>query len=385
MKLVSNVSLFTPLAISVLALVGTMGCGPEPEPETAAKRPMPTSTVTATATTPPPPVEATAEQHKAAGKAAYEAKDYAKARFELNAVVAKDPNDVEAHTMLGEIHSAENDAKGATDEYYAASKADGGKNEQLALTAALGLSGQKRFDDVITLMQLTTKANANSVPAWMYLAMAQTAKGDYAGASETYGKLTQTMPDEPMLWAQLAVSQAAAGKKDDAKKNAKAALDKWTEVRDPKSKKDVRFGKGADQLAIVARAMRRAGDAGGALAALGKYTVPKDETAPMLDVERGMAKRAKKDASAKADADKAVKAAGDSFAPAHLLMAGLAADAKKPDEAKAHLSSYEKFAGSDYGYAFEAKEIEAAMNAPADPPKDPKKPATPPPAPPKTK
>src|SRR5204862_2758776 len=104
------------------------------------------------------------------------------------------------------------------------------------------------------------------------------------------------------------------------------------------------------------------------------------------DVERGLVKRAKKDASAKAEADKASKAGGDSFAPAYLLMAALAADGKKPEEAKAHLAAYAKYAGIDYGYAYEAKEIEAAMNAPAEPPKDTKKPpVSAPPATPKTK
>jgi tetratricopeptide (TPR) repeat protein len=199
----------------------------------------------------------------------------------------------------------------------------------------------------------------------MWLGLAQTAKGDWTGAIETYGRLTQSFPDEPALWAQYANALAAAGKNDEAKKSAKTALDKWTEARAPKSKKDVKLGKGAQELAMIARAMRRAGDPAGALAALARYEVPKDETAPILDVERGFAKRAKKDvAGAKVDADKAIRAGGESFAAAHVLLAALAVDSKKPDEAKAHLAAWNKYAGGDPSYALEAKQILDAANAP---------------------
>jgi Tfp pilus assembly protein PilF len=360
-----------------LSLAGALGfaailgaCGPEPEPETAAKPPTPTATAKPTATVPTAPAEPTPEEHKAKAKAAFEAKDYAKAKVELGAVVAKNPSDIEANKMLGDVFSAEGDAKGATDAYYAAAKADGGKDEPLALVAALGLHGQKRFDDEIGLMQLTTKSHEKSMPAWMYLALAQTAKGDYASAAETYGKLTVAFPDEPQHWAHLAVAQSAAGKNDEAKKTAKSALDKWLEVRDPKKKKDVTLGKGADEIAMIARAMRRAGDPNGAIAALGKYAVPKDETAPFLDFERGMAKRAKKDvAGAKAEADKLQKAKGESWAPLQILLAGIAADSKKPDEAKAHLAEFDKRMGNHYGLVLDAKAIEASLAAPVVAPK----------------
>jgi len=368
-------ALWLSLALAGGSAVILGACGPEPEPETATNVPKPTGTPTSTATTPPTPAEPTVEERKAKAKAAFEAKDYAKAKVELAAVVAKNPNDVEANRMLGDVFSAENDAKGATDAYFAAAKADAGKDETLALAAALGLHDQKRFDDEIMLMQLTTKAHEKSMPPWMYLAMAQSAKGDYAGAAETYGKLTQAFPDEPNLLAHLANAQAAAGKNDDAKKTAKAALDKWSEVRDPKKKKDVTLGKGADEIALIARAMRRAGDPNGALGALGKYAVPKDETAPLLDFERGMAKRAKKDAAgAKAEADKLQKVKGDNWAPLHILQAAIAADAKKPDEAKAHLAQYEKTMGNHYGLVPDQKAIEAQLSAPAAPPPDAKKP-----------
>jgi Flp pilus assembly protein TadD len=343
---------------------------------TAAPAPTPVATVA-------PPAEPTSEQHKANAKAAIDAKDWAKAKSELQAVVAKDPNDVEAHKLLGQVAEAQNDAAGATDAYVAAAKADGGKDEVLALAAAAGLYAQRRYDDLASLMQMVTKNNAKSQPGWIYLALAQEGKEDWAGASETWGKLTQSWPDEPKLWAGLAAAQGAAGKADDAKKSAKSALDAWKAARDPKAKKDVTLGKGADEIATIARAYRRAGDPKGASAALDRYPVPKDETAPLLDVERGFAKLAQKDTKGAATlADKATKAGGDNFAPAHLLAAGVAAASKKPDEAKTHLAAYDKLANPPSRFAWERKWIDTLVaGGAAEAPKAPAAPAKSGPAP----
>ncbi len=367
------------LALSTTALTA---CGPDPEPTTAATPPPPATTAAPTATTPPPPAEPTAEQRKEAARAALAAKDYGKARTELDAALAKNPNDVDALKMLNEAAVGQNDAAGATDALFRAAKADNGKDELLALGAAKGLYDARRYDDAIAVTQLATKANDKSAPAWMYMGMSQTAKEDYAGAAETYGKLAGLLPDEPHVHADLALNQAAAGKTDDAKKTAKAALDKWTEARSPKSKVDVKFGKGAEEIARIARAYRRAGDPKGAEAALAKYPAPKDETTPLLDVERGLARVANKDGKgAQAAATKAKAAVGEHFAPAHLVEAGVAALAKKPDEAKAHLGMYDKGATPDF--AWEKKWIEglAAGDASKAPEKKPiadtKKPTTP--------
>lgn len=351
----------------------TPGCGPDPEPTTASNPP-PTPTVTATATTSatPPPAEPSADQRREAARAAIASKDYGKAKSELDALLANNPNDVEGLKMLGEVAAAKNDAAGATDALFRAAKADGGKDEVLALGAAKALYDARRYDDAVAVTQMATKSNDKSVPAWMYLGMSQTAKEDYAGAAETYGKLAAALPDEPRVHADLALAQAAAGKNDDAKKAAKTALDKWTAARAPKSAVDIKYGKGADEIARIARAYRRAGDAKSAEAALAKYNVPKDETAPMLDVERGLARVANKDGKgANAAATKAKAAAGEAFAPAHLVEAGAAALAKKPDEMKMHLAAYDKGASPDF--AFERKWVET-LSAPAAPAGD-KKPA----------
>jgi Flp pilus assembly protein TadD len=351
-------------------------CGPDPEPATGANPPPVASTVApapSPVATEAPPAEPTPEQHKANAKAAIDAKDWGKAKTELQAVVAKNPNDVEAQKMLGQVAEAQNDSAGATDAYLAAAKADGGKDEVLALAAAAGLYAQRRYDDLASLMQMTTKANAKSQPSWIYLALAQEGKEDWAGASETWTKLTQSWPDEPKLWAELAADQAAAGKADDAKRSAKTALDAWKAARDPKAKKDVTLGKGADEIATIARAYRRAGDPKAASAALDRYPVPKDETAPLIDVERGFVKLAQKDSKGAATlADKAGKAGGEGFAPAHLLAAGVAATSKKPDEAKTHLAAFDKLTRHPSRYAWERKWIDGlASGAPAEAPKAP--------------
>jgi Tfp pilus assembly protein PilF len=351
------------------AALALSACGPDPEPATAATPP-PTTATTTVATgpaTPPAGSEPSAEQRKEAARAAFAAKDYAKARSELDAVLAKNPNDVDALKLLSDVHAAQGDAPGTTDALLRATKADNGKDEILALAAAKHLYDARRYDDAITVTQLATKANDKSVPAWMYMGLAQIAKEDYAAASETYAKLTTAMPDEPLLWAELAANQAAAGKADDAKKSAKTALEKWTDARNPKSTKDIKFGKGAEEIVKISRAYRRAGDAKAAEGALGKYTVAKDETAPQVDVERGLLRVASKDGKgALAAATKAKAAKGDGYAPAHLVEAGAAAVSKKSDEAKTHLAMYDQGATPDL--AWERKWIETlAAGAPAAP------------------
>jgi tetratricopeptide (TPR) repeat protein len=336
--------------------------GEEPEPKVAKPTPSVSSSVvaSATATTPPPPKEPTRDERMAKAKAAFDAKDYGTARGELMAVVAKKPDDAEAQEMLGDVSSAEGNLAGATDAYLAATKANEGKNETLALKAANALRESRRWDDLQSVAQMSLKANDKSLPLWMNLAIAQNAKQDYAGAVDTLGKMTQAFPDEPELWARLASAQAAAGHKDEAKKTAKAALDKWSEVR--KAKKETKLGAGPQELAMISRAYRHAGDANGAIAALGKYNVPKDETASELDIERGFAMRQKKDLKgAEAQAKKAMTAAGDGYAPAHLLMAAIAVDKKKPDEARKHLDDYKSRSMNDWTYAFDAREIEASI------------------------
>jgi hypothetical protein len=348
----------------VLSTTALTACGPDPEPTTAAAPPPPATTAAPAPTTPPPPAEPSAEQRKEAARAAIAAKDFAKARTELDAALAKNPNDVDALKLLHEAAAGQNDSAGATDALFRAAKADNGKDEVLALGAAKALYDARRYDDAITVTQAATKTNDKSVPAWMYLGMSQSAKEDYAGAAETYGKLASVLPDEPRVHADLALAQAAAGKNDEAKKTAKTALDKWNEARAPKSQKDVKYGKGAEEIARIARAYRRAGDAKGAEATLAKYAVPKDETAPMLDVERGLARLASKDGKgAAAAATKAKTAAGEGFAPAHLVEAGAAALAKKPDEAKTHLAMYDKGASPDF--AWEKKWVETLASGDA--------------------
>lgn len=366
----------TPPLFALSLVLGIAGCGPDPEPTTASNPPMPTATAapTPTATTPPPPAEPSAEQRKEAARAAIAAKDYGKAKSELAAALAKNPNDVDALKLLADVAAAQNDTAGSTDALFRAAKADGGKDEVLALAAAKSLYDARRYDDAIAVTQMATKSNDKSIPAWMYMGMSQTAKEDYAGAAETYGKLASALPDEPHVHADLALAQAAAGKTDDAKKTAKSALDKWSEARNPKTTKDIKYGKGADEIARIARAYRRAGDAKGAEAALAKYNVPKDETAPMLDVERGLARLASKDGKGAATAaTKAKAAAGEAFAPAHLVEAGAAALAKKPDDAKMHLAAYDKAATPDF--AWERKWVESLSSADSKPAADTKKPA----------
>ena len=358
-----------------VSLVLVAGCGPDPEPTTAAAPP-PAPTVTATAVAPtPPPAEPTGDQRREAARAALAAKDYGRAKTELDALLTKNPNDVEALKMLSEVFAGQNDNAGATDALFRAAKADGGKDEVLALGAAKALYDVRRYDDAIAVTQMATKTNDKSIPAWMYMGLAQTAKEDYAAAAETYGKLATALPDEPRIHADLALAQASAGKNDDAKKSAKTALDKWTEARSPKSQKEIKYGKGADEIARIARAYRRAGDAKGAEATLGKYTVPKDETAPILDVERGLARVANKDSKGAAAASTKAKAsAGEGFAPAHLVDAGAAALAKKPDDMKTHLAAYEK--GATPEFAWERKWIETlATGGESKPAPDAKKPA----------
>ena len=126
---------------------------------------------------------------------------------------------------------------------------------------------------------------------------------------------------------------------------------------------------------------RRAGDAKAAEGALGKFPVAKDETAPMLDVEKGFARLASKDGKgAAALADKATKAAGDGFAPAHLLHAGVSAANKKADEAKGHLAAYDKTAADPTKLAWERKWVEDLLAGGGDTKTTGDKPKTPPPA-----
>lgn len=383
-----------PVTRPMLAVLWTLGaaglaaCGPEPEPQTAATAaPSVSAPATTAPTPPPPPPEPSADQRKETAKAAIAAKDWAKAKGELDAVLAKEPNDVAALKMQAEVATGQNDAAGATDAYFKAAKADGGKDEVLSLAAAQGLWAQRRYDDLVGLMAMTTKANEKSMAAWMYLGMGQTAKLDFAGAVDTYTKLTTNFGDEPQLWAQLALAQVGAGKADDAKKSAKTALDKWNDARNPKAGKDVKLGKGADEIVLIARAYRRAGDAKAAEGALAKFPVAKDETAPMIDVEKGFARLASKDSKGAATlADKATKAAGEGFGPAHLLRAGVLAMTKKPDEAKTHLAAYDKTATDPTSLAWERKWVEdqiagAGETKPAGDKKagGEKKPAAPPP------
>jgi predicted Zn-dependent protease len=353
------------------AALAVSACGPDPEPTTAANPPT-NGTATATAattaaTTPPPAAEPSAEQRREAAKAALAAKDFGKAKSELDAVLAKNPNDLDALRLLADVHAAQGDTPGATDALLRAAKADNGKDEILALSAAKHTYEARRYDDTITVAQLGTKANDKSLPLWGYLALAQVAKQDYAAAAETYAKLTTAAPDEPFYWAELAQNQAAAGKADDAKKSAKTALDKWTEARDPKSKKDIKLGKGPNEIIKIARAYRRAGDAKAGEGALAKYTVAKDETAADIDVEKGLLRIANKDGNgALAAAKKAKAAKGDWFTPAHLVEAGAAALGKKPDEAKSHLAIFDQAPLADL--AWERKWIETlATAAPAAP------------------
>lgn len=346
--------------LALTAAAGLGACGPDPEPQTAATPPPPPPTATAPATVEaPPPAEPTVEQRKATARAAIDAKDYAKARMELEGVVAKAPNDVEAWKMLAEAATGLGDRAKAADALLAAAKADGGKDQILALAAGRALYEQRRYEDLVGLMQTVTQADPKSVPALMYLALGQTGKADWAGADATYQKLVELEPDEPQLWAQLANTQAAGGKADDAKKSAKKALDAWTEARKPKSTKETKLGKGAEEIAMIARAYRRAGDPKAAQSALDKYVVPKDETAPLLDVERGLAKLAAKDVKAAEKlALNAVKAGGEGYAPARLLLAGIAAMQKKPDDAKAQLAAWETLTPDPSRYAWEKKWVE---------------------------
>jgi len=359
-----------PVSRPMLAVLWTLGaaglaaCGPEPEPQTAVTAvPSASAPASTTAPTPPPPPpEPSADQRKETAKAAIATKDWAKAKSELDAVLAKNPNDVAALKMQADVATGQNDAAGAADAYYKAAKADGGKDEVLSLAAAQGLWAQRRYDDLVGLMSIVTKANEKSMAAWMYLGMGQTAKQDFTGATDTYTKLTSSFGDEPQLWAELALVQASAGKADDAKKSAKTALDKWNEARSPKSTKDVKLGKGADEITMIARAYRRAGDPKAAEATLAKFPIGKDEAAPMIDVEKGFARLAAKDGKgAAALADKATKAAGEGFAPAHLLHAGVSALGKKADEAKAHLAMYDKAAADPTKLAWERKWVEDVL------------------------
>jgi hypothetical protein len=330
-------------------------CGGEPEPQTPATVPSASVSVAPSASTPPPPPpEPTTAELKLQAKAAFEAGDLVKARETLTIVTTKDGKDVEAWQMLAEVYVRAGDAKGATDAYVSATTADGGKNEALALTAAKGLHDAHRWDELIVVVNTSLKVNDKSQPLWIHLAIAQSAKGDHAGAAETWTKLTVAFPDEPHIAARAAVELSVAGKTDDAKKSAKAALDKWTEARKPKFGKPLNLGRGAHELALIARALRRSGDAAGAIVALGKYTVAKDETAPELDVERSLAKRTKHDAAgAKSDAEKALKAGGNDYAPGILALAGASLEAKKYDDAKKQLDGYDALAASRAPWVWE--------------------------------
>jgi tetratricopeptide (TPR) repeat protein len=381
---------------ALLSIGGLLACGEEgPDPAVGGVKPPPTSTTTATtvATTPPLPAEPSLDDRRKAAKAAYDAGDYAKAMPELEAIVAKEPGDAASQTMLGDVYTAKGD-KRAADAYLAATKADGGKDERLALLACKTLLDQRRYDDVIMASQAGAKSNEKSMALWMYLGLAQTGKMDFAGSVETYQKLASGWPDEPELLANLANAQAANGKKDDAKKTAKAALDKWTEVRSPKNNKEVKLGKGPDELCGIARAMRRVGDASGALNALGKYTIAKDELSSPLDIEKGFAKhQMKDDKTAYQNADKVLKITNNGSAPAHLLLAAVAIEQKKLDIAKAELGAYDML-GGDIDYTFDRKEIQAAFDKGTtateiakppsknpDPPKKPEAPKAPAPKP----
>ncbi|GAC1358830.1 MAG: hypothetical protein NVSMB47_11690 [Polyangiales bacterium] len=345
-----------------------MGCGGgEPEPQAPTTNTTPTVAATSPpVATPRPPAAPSLDERRKTAKAAYDAGDVAKAQTELEAIVAKEPNDVASQTMLGDVYASKSD-KRAADAYLAASKADGGKDEKLALVAAHGLLAQKRWDDVLAVTQAATKVNDKSMPLWMYLGLAQSAKTDLAGAVATYQKLTGAFPDEPELWGDLAVAQVAAGDKDGGKKTARTALDKWTEVRSAKSTAEVKLGRGPDELCIIARALRRAGDPSGALAALGKFPVAKDELALGIDLERGFARhQLKDDKSAYQTADKVLKISNGSSPGAHVLLAAVALDQKKPEITKAQLLAFDSL-GGDLAYAADRAAIEEASNKPADP------------------
>ncbi len=358
--------LFRLLGVGTVGAALLVACGgEEPEPKVA-KPPVAASTsapASASVTTPPPPAEPTLDERKAKAKAAIDAKDWATAKAELQAVIAKKPDDAVAQRWLGDVHTAQGNYPGATDAYLAASKADGGKDEGLALAALDGLRKAKRWDDAISLAQLALKSNDKSMPLWLSLGLAQQHKGDHEASIDTYSKMTVAFPDEPELWARLALAQAHAGKKDEAKKSAKAGVDAWLAARDPKKKKDVKLGAGAEEIAMLARAYRRAGDANGALGALGKYAIPKDETATELEIEKGFALRAKKDLKgAEAQVKKALASGGDGYAPAHLLWAGISVDQKKLDDAKKHFADYKSRVGEGApAWWADAKEIEASI------------------------
>jgi tetratricopeptide (TPR) repeat protein len=359
------------------AATAFVGCGGEGAEGPGTTVPTTTNTVTTTASTTTGPVttnEPSLDDRRKAAKAAYDAGDMAKAQTELEVIVAKEPADVNSQAMLGDVYASRND-KRAADAYLAATKADGGKNEKIALMAAHALFGQQRWDDVLTVTTSATKSNDKSMPLWMYLGLAQSAKMDWAGATGTYEKLTIGWPDEPELWARLAVSQANGGRKDDAKKTAKTALEKWNEVRSPKSTKEVMLGRGPDELCIIARALRRADDAKGALAALGHFKPAKDELAPAVDIETGFAKRlTKDDKQAYQLADKVLKMTNGGSPSAHLLLAFVALDHKKPEITKAQLLMYDSL-GGDLAYAVDRKDVEESLaKAPAaEPEKTPEK------------
>jgi hypothetical protein len=362
-----------PSSLLSIALLGALfsACGPEPEPQSAATVPSTSATVVTSATAEPlPPPEPTAAELKAQAKAAIDAKDWAKARATLLIVVGKDGKDVEAWQLLGDASAGAGDAKAATDAYMAASKAEDGKSESLALTAAKGLLDQRRWDELISVAQGALKNNGASIPLWINLALGQMGKGDDAASAESWSKLSGLMPDEPHFSAMLAMAQARGGKTDDAKKTAKLATEKWVEARKPKTSRVVLHGKGPAELAIISRALRWSGDNAGAITVLAKYTVPQDETAPELDVERSLAKRGKHDAAgAKADAEKALKAAGNGYGPGLLALAGASAEAKKTEDAQKQLAGYDAVAATGgfwvVAYARDRQAIETSLTAPA--------------------
>jgi predicted Zn-dependent protease len=350
------------VAMAATLSAGLVACGgTEPEPQTAAAPPPPATTEPAA---PPAPAEPNTEQRKAAARAAIEARDWARAKTELSAIVAKDPNDVEAQRMLAAVAEAQNDKATALEASLAAARADGGKDEILSLATAQKLYAARRYDDLVAILQQAAKANERSLPTHVFLGMAHNAKGDPAGAAAVYQKATATWPDEPQLWAQLALAQAGAGQADEAKKSAKSALEKWTEARAPKSNKDVKLGRGAEEIAMIAGALRRAGDPKGAESALARYVVPKDEMAPQLDVERGLLRVAQKDGKgAQTFAERAVKAGGETYAPVRLVYAGIAALGKKTDDARAQLSAWEQLTTDPSRYTWEKGWIEGLASA----------------------
>ncbi|WP_410964414.1 hypothetical protein, partial [Salmonella sp. SAL4447] len=80
--------------------------------------------------------------------------------------------------LLADVHAAPGDTAGATDARVRAAKADNGKDEILALSAAKHTYEARRYDDTITVAQLGTKANDTSLALWGYLALAQVGKQD---------------------------------------------------------------------------------------------------------------------------------------------------------------------------------------------------------------